>query len=60
MHFKDRGVAVELAAAKADIIEPTAKMAITSIVDESVLSKSFSESFLISGAMSVMKVPSAE
>ena len=58
-NLKDRGVAVELAAAKADIMEPTAKMAITNMLLESVLSKSSSDSYLMSGAMTVRKVPSA-
>ena len=58
-NLKERGVAVELAAAKAEIMEPTANMAITNMVDESVLSKSSSDSYLMSGAMSVKKVPSA-
>ena len=57
--LKDRGVAVELAAAKADIMEPTAKIAITNILLDRVLSKSSNDSYWMSGAISVKNVPSA-
>ncbi len=52
------GVAVEVAAAKADIIELTANMVIANMLLESVLSKLSSDPSLMSGTMSVKKVSS--
>ena len=50
--LNERGVAVLLAAEKADIIEPTAKIEITSMLPEMVLSNCSSDSVLISGTNS--------
>ena len=57
--LKDRGVALELAAAKADTMEPTAKMAIPNMLLDRVFSRSSSDSCLMSGTISVRNVPSA-
>ena len=56
---KDLGVAEPLAAEKAESIEPTANIAITSITLEMVESKSSREPFSISGTISEIKVSSA-
>ncbi len=52
MSLKDLGVAVPLAALNADSIEPTANMAITSMLADIVFCKSSSELLSIFGAMS--------
>lgn len=57
--LKERGVALELAAANAETIEPTANMAIPNMLLARVLRRSSIDSFLISGTISVKKVLSA-
>ena len=56
---KDLGVALLLAAEKADSMDPTAKMAITSMLAEIVFNSTSMESSSISGTISSKKLLSA-
>tara|TARA_R110002126_G_scaffold183151_1_gene331708 strand:- start:611 stop:913 length:303 start_codon:yes stop_codon:yes gene_type:complete len=59
IRLKDLGVAVVLAAANADIIEPTVKVAMTSILDEMMFNNSIIDSIFKSGTNFCKSVLSA-
>ena len=59
MRLKERGVAVVLAAAKAEIIEPTVKVAITNMLEEMIFSNSVIDSVFKLGTISSKVVLSA-